>query len=117
MALRRNGDAKAAAEVFHAVPQGLRDDQFVEVPMYYRRIQMYRGELQPESLLTPEKGNQEVHGIETTYATQGYGVGNWYYYNGNVPRAREVFELVLKGRSTSAFGYIAAELDLAELNG
>jgi hypothetical protein len=78
---------------------------------------MYRGEIPPESLLNPDKGNQEIHNLETIYATQGYGVGNWYYYNGNIHRAKEVFEQILKGRSTSAFGYIAAELDLAEIKG
>ena len=117
MTLRRNGKVTEAMELLRLVPYGLKDEQFVEGPMYYRRLQMYRGELQPESLLNPDKGNQEIHNLETIYATQGYGVGNWYYYNGNIPRAKEVFEQILKGRSTSAFGYIAAERDLAEIKG
>jgi tetratricopeptide (TPR) repeat protein len=117
MTLRRNGKITEATELLRLVPHGLKDEQFVEGPSYYRRLQMYRGELQPESLLNPDKGNQEIHNLETINATQGYGVGNWYFYNGDIPRAKEVFERILKGRSTSAFGYIAAEQDLAEIKG
>ena len=73
-------------------------------------------ELEPETLLNPDRGTQQIHNLETIYATQGYGVGNWYYYNGDFARAREIYERILEGRSTSAFGYIAAELDLAEMS-
>jgi tetratricopeptide (TPR) repeat protein len=115
MSLRRSGKADKAVDLLKLVPYGLKDEQFVEGPSYYKRLQMYRGELQPESLLNPDKGNQEIHNLDTIYATQGYGVGNWYFYNGNIPRAIEIFERILKGRATSAFGYIAAERDLAEI--
>lgn len=116
MTHRRNGDADAAEAVLAAVPVGLADSQFVEGPSYYRRLLMYRGELSPVDLLNPEKGEQVIHGLETIYATQGYGVGNWYLYNGHVDQAKAIFARILEGRSTSAFGYIAAELDMAELS-
>lgn len=77
---------------------------------------MYRGELAADDLLNPGRGTQQIHNLETIYATQGYGVGNWFLYNGDTARARAVFERILEGRSTGAFGYIAAELDLAEMN-
>jgi tetratricopeptide (TPR) repeat protein len=115
MTLRRRGSVAEAQGLLDQVPQGLRDDQFIEGPMYYRRIRMYRGELAPESLLNPDKGDQEIHSLDTIYATQGYGVGNWYFYHGDFPRAREVFERIMKIRSTSAFGYIAAERDLEDI--
>jgi tetratricopeptide (TPR) repeat protein len=115
MTLRRSGDDSSAAAVLQAVPERIPDEKFVEGPSYYRRLRMYRGELAPEDLLSPELGTQQIHNLETIYATQGYGVGNWFLCNGDAVRAREVFERILEGRSTSAFGYIAAELDLAEL--
>ncbi|MEW6017231.1 MAG: hypothetical protein AB1760_04030, partial [Pseudomonadota bacterium] len=62
-----------------------------------------------------DKGSQQIHDLETIYATQGYGVGNWYLCEGDLARAREVFEQILQGRSRFAFGYIAAELDLKEM--
>lgn len=115
MTLRRKGDEAAAAEVLTAIPADLPDEAFVEGPSYYRRLRMYRGELQPDELLSPEKGSQVIHDLETIYATQGYGVGNWFLYNGEPERAREVFEQILQGRSRFAFGYVAAECDLREL--
>jgi tetratricopeptide (TPR) repeat protein len=115
MTLRRKGDAAAAEAVLASIPEGLADEAFVEGPSYYRRLRMYRGELAPEDLLTPDKGSQVIHDVETIYATQGYGVGNWYLYNGETERARAVFEQILQGRSRFAFGYIAAELDLREM--
>jgi len=117
MTLRRSGNEAEAAQVLTNIPDGLADELFVEGPSYYRRLQMYKGRLQPEDLLSPERGSQQIHNIETIYATQGYGVGNWYNYNGNAASARAIYERILEGRSTSAFGYIAAELDLEELNG
>lgn len=115
MTLRRASNTSAAAEVLETVPAGIPDEKFVEGPSYYRRLQMYQGKLAPEDLLAPEVGTQQIHNLETIYATQGYGVGNWYLYNGDLTRAEEIYDQILAGRSTSAFGYIAAELDLAEL--
>lgn len=117
MTLRRKGDVAAAADVLTGIPENLPDEAFVEVPSYYRRLRMYRGELQPEDLLNPEKGSQEIHDRETLYATQGYGVGNWYLYNHETGAAQAVFEQILHGRSRFAFGYIAAERDLREIAG
>ncbi len=115
MTLRRAGDDVQAEAVLEDVPPGLQDEQFVEGPSYYRRLRMYRGELDPEDLLNPDRGTQVIHNLETIYATQGYGVGNWYLCNGDDDRARAVFERILQGKGTGAFGYIAAELDLAEM--
>ena len=115
MTLRRKGDTDAADQVLAAIPEGLADEAFVEGPSYYRRLRMYRGELAPEDLLSPDKGSQVIHALETIYATQGYGVGNWYLYSGETDRARMVFQQILQGRSRFAFGYIAAELDLREM--
>ena len=48
-------------------------------------------------------------------ATQGYGVGNWYLYNGDEDRALEIFERIIEGTSWAAFGYIAAEAEVARM--
>jgi hypothetical protein len=55
------------------------------------------------------------NGEELDIATQGYGVGNWYFYNGNIEQAKEIFQKVMEGTYWPAFGYIAAEADLARL--
>lgn len=115
MTLRRKGDEAGAARLLETLPEGLADEAFVEGPSYYRRLRMYRGELQPETLLAPEIGTQQIHDLETIYATQGYGVGNWYLQNGQSELAGAVFRQILEGRSKFAFGYVAAESDLRQM--
>ncbi|RMH54396.1 MAG: tetratricopeptide repeat protein [Bacteroidetes bacterium] len=108
MTLRRLGrDAEAAAVLERIHP----DMEILENHDYYRRLQMYRGELAPEALLGEETGPDRALSL----ATQGYGVGNWYLYNGQPDRARAVFEEVLAGAYWPAFGYIAAEADLRRM--
>jgi hypothetical protein len=53
--------------------------------------------------------------VELALATQGYGVGNWYLCHGDTSRAVEIFDRVVNGKHFSAFGFIAAEADLARL--
>src|SRR5262245_2133715 len=80
--------------------------EILENGSYHRRLLMYKGLEKPETLLDPASAD------DLTIATQGYGVGNWYYVTGNRRRAREIFEKVVAGPQWSAFGYIAAEADL-----
>jgi tetratricopeptide (TPR) repeat protein len=77
---------------------------------YHRRLLMYKGVEKPEALLDPANAD------DLTIATQGYGVGNWYYVTGDRARARQIFEKVVAGRQWSAFGYIAAEADLQRMS-
>jgi len=41
-----------------------------------------------------------------------YGIGNWYHYNGDKEKAREIFVKILKGNVWASFGYVAAEANL-----
>ena len=83
--------------------------EILENGSYHRRLLMYKGLEKPETLLDPAKAD----GL--TIATQGYGVGNWYYVTGNPTRARQIFEQVVGGPNWSAFGFIAAEADLRRM--
>lgn len=103
MTLRRLGRDAEAARVLEPIR---RDMRILENASYHRRLLMYRGELPADSLLA---GGADP----LTVATQGYGVGNWYLYNGDRARAMEVFRRVVAGGSWSAFGHIAAEAELA----
>ena len=42
-----------------------------------------------------------------------YGIGNWYYYEGEKEKAKDIFEKILEGKGWSSFGYIAAEKEIA----
>ena len=100
MRLQRKADA---AKVLERITPKM---DILENGSYHRRLLMYKGVEKPEALLDTAKAD------DTTIATQGYGVGNFYYVTGNTAKAREVFEKVTSGGGWNAFGYIAAEADL-----
>ena len=106
MTLMRLGRKAEAAKVLERITPKM---EILENGSYHRRLLMYKGLEKPETLLDP--GNADA----LTIATQGYGVGNWYFVNGNRARAKEIFEKVVAGPQWSAFGYIAAEADLQRM--
>jgi tetratricopeptide (TPR) repeat protein len=106
MTYRRMNKEKAAKALLTLIKENM---NLLENHSYHRRLLMYKGLKTPGSLLEVEKGEMDP-GL--TFATQGYGVGNWYYYNGNKDKAVEIFKKVLKSNIRAAFGYIAAEVDL-----
>lgn len=106
MTLMRLGRKAEAATVLERITPEM---EILENASYHRRLLMYKGLEKPEALLDPANADA------LTVATQGYGVGNWYYVNGNPARAREIFEKVVSGPQWSAFGYIAAEADLVRM--
>jgi tetratricopeptide (TPR) repeat protein len=103
MTLRRLGRDAEAAEVLTPIRA---DMQILENHAYHRRLLMYKGEAEPESLLAQESEDP------IQLATYGYGVGNWYLYNDDRARAEEIFRRVISGSNWAAFGHIAAEAEL-----
>jgi tetratricopeptide (TPR) repeat protein len=103
MALMRLNRKAEAAKVLERITQKM---DILENASYHRRLLMYKGLEKPEALLDTAKAD------DTTIATQGYGVGNYYFVMGDARKAREVFEKVTSGAGWNAFGYIAAEADL-----
>jgi tetratricopeptide (TPR) repeat protein len=103
MTLRRLGRPAEAAAMLAPIH---RDMKIIEDHAYHRRLLMYKGEVSPDELLA---GNADPIDV----ATQGYGVGNWHLYNGRADQARAVFDRVVKGSQWAAFGFIAAEAELA----
>jgi tetratricopeptide (TPR) repeat protein len=105
MTLRRLGRHEEAGRLLEPIH---RDMEILENDAYLRRLLMYRGEVPVESLLGP--GLDDL-----TLATQGYAVGNWHLVHGRAFEAEEVFRRITAGSNWAAFGYIAAEADLARL--
>ncbi|HUE85505.1 MAG TPA: tetratricopeptide repeat protein [Vicinamibacterales bacterium] len=106
MTLMRLDRKAEAARVLERITPKM---DILENGSYHRRLLMYKGLEKPEALLDPANAD----GL--TIATQGYGVGNWYFVNGDTARARQIFEKVLASPNWSAFGYIAAEADLERM--
>lgn len=103
MTLRRLGRPKEAEAVLEPISSSL--DVIENIP-YHKLLLMYRAEIAPEELMKDElRGNDR--------ATILYGIGNWYVYNGEPARGQEIFATVLQGSEWPAFGYIAAEAEMA----
>jgi tetratricopeptide (TPR) repeat protein len=108
MSLRRLGREAEAAEVLKPVRRGM---QVIENDAYYRLLLMYKGELPVDSVLVVAPSGE----MSVTDATAAYGVGNWYLYNGKRAEAERMFRRILAGGQWGAFGYIAAEAELARM--
>lgn len=109
MTYRRMGDTMRAQQLLARIPDTL---QLIENDGYYNRIKMYKGLKQPQELLNfnPTSTEDELNTV-----TQGYGVANYFLYNGDTLRAREILTQVCSTRYWAAFGYLAAEADLQKL--
>lgn len=104
MTLRRLGREQEAAALLEPIGP---DMKIMENAAYHRLTLMYKGLNKPEELLEARDAG------DLDRATTGYGVGNWYYYNGQTRRAAEVWRQVVAGPNWPAFGFIAAEVELA----
>jgi tetratricopeptide (TPR) repeat protein len=105
MTYRRLGRSADAAKVLEPIHKDMR---ILENEAYHKRLLMYKGEVAPEAVLAFDNPDP------VQVATYGYGVGNWYLYNGQRERALELFRRILDGRNWAAFGFIAAEAELAQ---
>ena len=76
---------------------------------YTRRLQLYRGEINPEAVITPTDTD------DVQVATLAYGVGNWYLVRGDKAQARAWFERSIQSGGWPAFAFMAAEAELKRL--
>jgi hypothetical protein len=87
------------------------DMEVIESGGYLNVLLLHKGERTPEDLLGPS-------GEEATLAstTTGYGVAMWHFVNGRREEAYSLMEQVLTNRNQwAAFGYLAAEADMARM--
>ncbi len=107
MSARRAGKDKAADDfVLAAIPEGL---DIIENVDYYKLVKLYQDKLKSEDLLK-EIGGADVNTISS--ASLGYGLGNWYLYNGKRDDATKIFRQITAGNQWASFGYIAADAEL-----
>ena len=108
MTLRRLGREEEAATLLAPITEEM---DVIENGAYHRLLLLYQGLLAPESLIdAPENSNAALHD-----GTAGYGIGNWHLYHGRTDEAIDWFRRVYRGPQWAAFGFIAAEADLARL--
>ncbi len=76
---------------------------------YTRRLQLYRGEIGPEAVVTSADTD------EVQVATLAYGLGNWYLVRGDATQARRWFERSVQSGGWPGFGFIVSEVELRRL--
>ena len=104
MTLRRLGREKEASKTLAAIKDNL---DLIENGDYYKLIRVYKGQTDPAKLWL-----ETLQLANLSNATLGYGLGNWYLYNGKRAEAEKIFKQVTAGNQWSSFGYIAAESEL-----
>jgi tetratricopeptide (TPR) repeat protein len=108
MSLRRLGRDSEAANALTPIR---RDMHIIENAAYFRLVQMYKGLLASDSVLTVGPNGE----MSVTDATAAYGLANWHLYNGRRAEAERLMRRIVAGGQWGAFGYIAAEVDLARM--
>ena len=77
---------------------------------YTRRLQLYRGEIGPDAVVTPADTD------EVQVATLAYGLGNWYLVRGDKAQARKWLERSVQASGGwPGFGFIVSEVELRRL--
>jgi tetratricopeptide (TPR) repeat protein len=107
MALRLLGRKAEAEKLLGRVDPGM---GIIENTHYHKCLLMYKGENTPEALMK-EAREQGTLGLVTT----GYGVANWYRYNGDEEKAAGILREITALEGWAGFGYIAAEADLKRI--
>lgn len=107
MTLRRIGRKGEANDLLKGFAT---DIEIIENADYLSLLRLNKGEARAENLLSTIRGDANTLGS----ASLGYGIGNYFLYNGDTEKAVTIFRQIVAGNQWSSFGYIAAERELKE---
>lgn len=108
MTLRRLGREAEARQTLNAIKDDL---EVIENADYYKMLMIYKGKLDATAVWKEIGADKE----SLSNATIGYGIANWYLYNGQRAEAEKILAQVTAGNQWSSFGYITAESELKRL--
>lgn len=111
MTYRRLGEDEVAEKTLDMI----RLDMHTQQEGYFERLLMYKGLLEPDSLLKQDI-NPPLTEHNLYMETNLYGVGNYFMANGETDRGKALFRKALNSKFWAAYDYIAAEADLANIN-
>lgn len=106
LALKRLGRDEEAAALLAPVSAQM---NVIENDAYHRLLLMFKGELPPDSILSTTADGQ----MSVADATSAYGLASWHLISGREHEAMDLFRRIVAGGQWPAFGYIAAEAELA----
>jgi hypothetical protein len=102
MIQRRLENPQHADSLLLPIEKGAR---VIENTSYYDLCKFYRGWIPLDSLYGGDTDGAASDAVK-------YGVANWYFYNENREKSKELMGELVGGNAWSSFGYIAAESDL-----
>lgn len=108
LSLRRLGRDSAAAEVLRPI---VREMDVVENDTYHRLLLLYKGEVPADWVLHANPDGT----MSVTDATAAYGVASLHLLEGRRAEGEALLRRIVGGGQWGAFGYIAAEADLARM--
>jgi len=103
MTLRRLDRTSEAAGILEPIAPDL---DIIENHDYHRLLLLYRDDLSLAEIW-PSSDDESIS------ATLGYGIGNWHLFKGRRSAADEIFQRILQTDQWAAFGYLAAEAEVA----
>jgi tetratricopeptide (TPR) repeat protein len=106
LALRRLGRDEAAAALLQPISASM---NVIENDAYHRLLLLFKGEIRADSILATDSVGQ----MSVADATSAYGLASWHLINGRENEAVSLFRRIIAGGQWPAFGYIAAEAELA----
>jgi Flp pilus assembly protein TadD len=109
MSLSRAGRGGEAKAMLDRRPDSKPPDGKPVTNAYTRRLQLYRGEIGPDAVVTAADTD------EVQVATLAYGLGNWYLVQGDKAQARKWFERSVQSGGWPGFGFIVSEVELRRL--
>jgi len=80
------------------------DMKLIENHSYHTLLKLHQGKINPIDL-----EEEIMNGESLSNTTLAFGLGNYYFINGDEVKAQELFNNITKGNQWSAFGYIVAE--------
>lgn len=105
LSAKRDGDDDMAAFALHSTSANL---NILENEDYYSLLKLYKGQLAESQLM-----NQSDDATDLSNTTVAYGVAMHHYFRGETDTAYQMFEDILATGFWPAFGYIAAEAEIA----
>lgn len=106
MIYRKLNLPEKAEEILKPISENM---NIIENKSYYNLLLFYKGKKTEKELLNVEPG------MSGSSEAVLYGIGNWYYYNGNKDEALKYFNELLENGNWAGFGYISAEADLSRM--
>jgi len=102
MIQRRLGNKALADKMLEPINA---DMDVIENQSYHELCKLYKGLIPIDSLVQTGTGSPSNDAVS-------YGLANWYFYNGEKEKAKDIMEVLTQSKAFTSFGYIAAESDL-----